>query len=70
MAYVPWERKVRDVRVVVFLVDSVNLRPSREIHIVVRALQACRRVLSMQDAIRGCSGAEMVDGGESRVGFV
>jgi len=45
-----------NIRVVVFLIDHINLRPGRKLHIVVRALQACEsRMLSMhmQDPIHG-----------------
>lgn len=35
------KRRKLDARVVVLLVDHVNLRPGGELHIVVRALQAC-----------------------------
>lgn len=32
----------RNLRVVVLLIDHVDLRPGRELDIVVRALQSCR----------------------------
>lgn len=33
-----------NVRVVVFLIDHIHLRPGRELHVVVRAGQACQRI--------------------------
>lgn len=44
------EAHCKHLRVVIFLIDHIRLRPCREVHVIVRPLQACRNsVLVVRD---------------------